>query len=232
MFAGLAITIFAVASVAALYVMARRDHDAAMAARARLLDSVVTLFDEAELLIAADGFPFLTGRLPDRRQITIELIPDTMVMRRLPQLWLVVTLSETTKRARASFGALARPTGSEFYSRVDELPERIEPPPGLDGSILIRGNAPFGAVDANRAGEALRLLFADKRVKEIMVTPKGVRIVRQASQGERGAHLLLRQVRFPLEAVQPDLVLTAIEEADAMRDALDWAGAAPAKLSA
>jgi hypothetical protein len=232
MFAGLAIAIFAVASVAALYIMARRDHDAAMAARARLLDSVVTLFDEAKLRVAGDGFPVLTGRLPDRRQITIELIPDTMVMRRLPQLWLVVTLSETMKRARPSFGALARPTGSEFYSRIDELPERIEPPPGLDSSIMIRGNAPFGGVDANRAGEALRLLFADKRVKEVMVTPKGVRIVRQASQGERGAHLLLRQVRFPIAAVQPELVRTAIEEADAMRGALDWAGSAPAKLSA
>jgi hypothetical protein len=232
MLAGLAIAIFAVGGVAALTVMARRDHDAAMGARARILDPVATLFDEAELRIAADGFPVLTGRLPDRRRITIELIPDTMVMRRLPQLWLVVTLSETMKRPRPSFGALARPTGSEFYSRVAELPERIEPPPGLDSSILIRGNAPFGAVDAERAGEALRRLFADARVKEIMVTPKGVRIVRQASEGERGAHLLLRQVRFPIEAVQPDLVLKAIEEADAMRDALDWAGMAPAKLSA
>jgi hypothetical protein len=231
-FACLAITIFAVASVAALYVMAGRDHAAAMAARAKLLDSVVTLFDAAELRVAADGFPVLTGRLPDRRRITVELIPDTMVMRRLPQLWLVVTLSEKTKRARPSFGALARPTGSEFYSRVDELPERIEPPPGLDGSMLIRGNAPFGAVDADRAGEALSRLFADKRVKEIMVTPKGVRIVRQASQGELGAHLLLRQVRFPLEAVQPELVLAAVEEADAMRHALDWVSTAPAKLSA
>src|SRR6185436_554394 len=155
-----------------------------------------------------------------------------LVMRRLPQLWLVVTLSETAKRARPSFGALARPTGAEFYSRISELPERIEPPPGLDSSILIRGNAALSGASAARAGEALHRLFADKRVKEVMVTPKGVRIVRQASQGERGAHLLLRQVRFPLEAVQPDLVLTAIEEADAMRDALDWAGAAPAKLSA
>src|SRR5205085_7258404 len=141
------------------------------------------------------------GRLTDRRQVTVELVPDTMVMRRLPQLWLIVTLSETHKRARPSFGALARPTGSEFYSRIDELPERIEPPPGLDSSILIRGNAPFSAASAERVGEALHRLFADKRVKEVMVTPKGVRIVRQASQGERGAHLLLRQVRFALDAV-------------------------------
>jgi hypothetical protein len=232
MFAGLAMAVFAIASVAALYVMARRDHEAAMAARARLLDPAAVLFGDSQLKLAADGFPVLTGRLPDRRQVTVELIPDTMVMRRLPQLWLIVTLSETQKRARPSFGAIARPTGSEFYSRIDELPERIEPPPGLESSIMIRGNAPFGAIDADGAGEALRLLFTDARVKEIMVTPKGVRIVRQASQGERGAHLLLRQVRFPIEVVQPELIRTAIDEADAMREALDWAGAVSAKLSA
>jgi hypothetical protein len=155
-----------------------------------------------------------------------------MVMRRLPQLWLVVTLSETQKRARPSFGALARPTGAEFYSGIDDLPERIEPPPGLDSSILIRGNAPFAGIDAESVGEAVRLLFANARVKEIMVTPKGVRLVRQASQGERGAHLLLRQVRFPIEAIPPELVLTAIKEADAVRAALDWVGAVPEKLSA
>jgi hypothetical protein len=232
MLAGLAIAIFAVVSAAAIYVMARRDHAAAMDSRARLLDAAAALFPEAALTLAADGFPMLTGRLPDKRGITVELIPDTLVMRRLPQLWLVVTLSETAQRARPSFGALARPTGAEFYSRISDLPERIEPPPGLDSSILVRGNAALSPANAARAGEALRRLFADKRVKEVMVTPRGVRIVRQASQGERGAHLLLRQARFPIEFISPDLVRAAVEEADSMRDALDWAGAAPVKLSA
>src|ERR1700754_2135699 len=100
MFAGLGVKTFAIGSIAALYVMARREHEAAMAARARLLDPAAMLFDDPKIKRAADGFPILVGALPDRRQVTVELIPDTMVMRRLPQLWLVVTLSEINKRAR------------------------------------------------------------------------------------------------------------------------------------
>ena len=34
-------------------------------------------------------------------------------------------------------------------------------------------------------------------MKEIAATPRGVRLVRQASEGDRGAHFILRQVRFP-----------------------------------
>jgi hypothetical protein len=232
MLAGVAIAVFAAASAAGIYAMARRDHQAALAARARLLDPVAELFSDPAVRIGGDGFPVLTGQWRDRRAAKVELIPDTLVTRRLPQLWLVVTLSETSKRARPSFGALARPTGAEFYSRVEELPERIEPPPGLDDSIMIRGSAPFGLIHAERTGEALRQIFSDKRVKEVLVTPGAARIVRQASEGERGAHVLLRQARFPIAAIDPAMVLTAIEEADAMSAALDWSIAQPRKLSA
>ena len=77
-----------------------------------------------------------------------------------------------------------------------------------------------------------RQIFSDNRVKEVLVTPGAARIVRQASEGERGAHVLLRQARFPIAAIDPAMVLTAIEEADAMSAALDWSIAQPRKLSA
>jgi hypothetical protein len=221
--------VLAAAGLGGLTLMARREHRAALDARARLLDPVAGLFAASRIEMAADGFPMLTGRLPDRRQVTVELVPDTLVMRRLPQLWLVVTLRESVERRRPSIGALARPTGAEFYSLVHGMPERIETPAGLDPAILMRGER-FGAAEAQRVAPVLAELFADLRVKEIAATPRGLRIVRQASEGERGAHLLLRQSRFPLAAVSPDLVARAVAEADRLREALDGEGRA--RLSA
>jgi hypothetical protein len=42
----------------------------------------------------------------------------------------------------------------------------------------------------------LARLLADPRVKEVTLTPKGARIVRQVAEGQRGEHLLLRQAVF------------------------------------
>ena len=38
--------------------------------------------------------------------------------------------------------------------------------------------------------------FDDPRMKELVITPKGVRLVYQAGQGERADYLVLRQARF------------------------------------
>ena len=39
-------------------------------------------------------------------------------------------------------------------------------------------------------------VLADPRIKEVAVTPRGLRIIRQAAEGKRGDHLLLRQSVF------------------------------------
>lgn len=221
-----------ICAMAGLAVMARRDHRAVLAGRAGLLDPLVALFPGASVSLAADGFPVLTSRLADRRLIRIELIPDTLVMRRLPQLWLIVTLSERVERPRASIGALSRPTGAEFYSRVHEFPERIESPAGLDPGILLRGEGRIAPANMRRFGPVLAEIFADPQVKEVAATPRGVRLVRQVCEGARGSHLLLRQSRFALRHVAPETVTRAIAAADGLRTTLDASGERLVKLSA
>jgi hypothetical protein len=174
----------------------------------------------------------VTGRLPDRRQITVELLADTLVTRRLPQLWLIVTLREAVERPRPSIGALARPTGAEFYAVTPELPERLEHSPGFDGSVMVRATADLSPGQRQSATVALQKILADKRVKEAVITPRGARIIRQASEGDRGAHLVLRQVKFPVAAINPAIVRQAISEADRLRDALKIPAAEPKKLLA
>jgi hypothetical protein len=53
-------------------------------------------------------------------------------------------------------------------------------------------------------------MFEDPRVKELLVTPRGVRIVYQIDQAERAQYLVLRQAQFadqPLGALLAERLL-------------------------
>lgn len=184
-------------------------HRAAMQQRSGLLDEAHGLLSEAGMTIAPDRFPIVTGRIGDGRHVKIELIADTMVTRRLPQLWLKVTLLESMVRDGPSLGVLARPTGSEYYALVHGFSEWMTPPE-MGMSSLMRGDGRATAEQAIIAGRHFQQLFADQKVKEAVMTPKATRLVYQASQGERAAHMFLRQARFSLDRVPAATIAHAI----------------------
>lgn len=196
------------------------DHRAALVQRRGLFDEVARLFFNARISFAPDHFPILVGSLEDGRQAKVELIADTMVTRRLPQLWLRVTLSEAGECRRPTIGALARPTGAEYYSLVHDMPEWLAPP-HTDASLLMRGDGRATAWQIKHVSAMFRSLFADPAMKEAVISPRGTRVIRQAAQGERGTHLLLRQIRFPITTISPDLVKKAVAEAVALSKTLD-----------
>ncbi len=216
-----AVLAFAAAG-ATLWAKGRREHRAALLRRAGLLGSALDMFTDGEVTLGRDGFPAFSGLLPDARNIGIEMVADTLVTRRLPQLWLKLTIGDPAPRRGFSIGALARPTGAEFYSIVHELPEWIAPP-DCDLPLLVRGRS-ASAADVARAGPVLRSLFADREVKEAVATPRGARIVRRVAEGDRGAHLLLRQIRFPVDVVPADVIASALADAELLAHALTSAG--------
>ncbi|MCA1493089.1 hypothetical protein [Sinorhizobium alkalisoli] len=191
------------------------DHRAALAWRRSLLDEAARLFPVARITHGADQFPILVGKLEDGRQIKVELVVDTMVCRRLPQLWLKLTLLEAAVCARPRIGALARPTGAEFYSLVHDMPHWFTPPP-TNAALLMRGDGSASRQQVERATAMFGSLFSDPTLKEAAITPRGVRLVRQAAQGQRGAHLILRQARFAVTAIAPEIIRRTIAEAAAL----------------
>lgn len=219
MITNLALALFAAVAVATLAVVALRDQRRLAVQRRGLLDAAADILDSSRIRLSRDGFPMLDGNLSDGRRLRVELIADTLVCRRLPQLWLKLTLTEHSPQNRPSIGALSRPTGAEFYSLVHDLPE-WGPPPQSETSILMRSDGTATAAEIDRSGSIFSALFRNPAVKEAVITARGVRLIRQAAEGDRGAHLLLRQVRFPLEQIPADLIRTAIAEARLLSEAL------------
>jgi hypothetical protein len=184
-------------------------HRHAMAKRHRLLDEAGALLGLPTMRLAPDQFPIVTGQIEDGRNVVVELIADTMVTRRLPQLWLTVKLMEKTDGDGPALGALARPTGSEYYSRVHGFPEWM-PPPEMDVALLMRGDGRATAEQSAKVGLFFQRLFADLRVKEAVITPKSAHVIFQLSQGSRAAHALLRQAQFSVDTVPADTIRQAI----------------------
>ena len=213
-----ALLILSVAACAWLTLRAMRDQREAMAERSGLLAEAGHVLSDAKTVIGPDQYPVVTGRIPDGRQVKIELIADTLVTRRLPQLWLRVTLYDTSP-IRPTIGALARPTGSEYYSLVHDMPQWMAPPISAT-PLLVRGDGTATPAQIEFALRHFASLFAELSVKEAVISPRGVRIVRQAAQGERGAHLLLRQSRFSIATVPASDIDKAIAMAISLAEAL------------
>lgn len=212
------ITAFALAAAGGtvLWVRGRREHHEALAGRAALLDDACSLFGDARMAIGPDGFPTLAARLPDGRRTRLLLIADTLVTRRLPQLWLELTVLDAVPRRDFSVGAIARSTGSEFFSMVHALPQSIAPA-NEEVPLVMRGRS-LRPDQARAAAGMLTPSFADPQLKEAVLTPRGVRIIRQASEGDRAAHLLLRQARFPGVRVR-NVVERALADAQSLERA-------------
>jgi hypothetical protein len=183
-----------IAFAAVMANIALRDHRRALAARRRLFVDCLGVLDAERWSAGGDGFPALEGRAFGH-DVKAALIPDTMVMRRLPQLWLSVTAISPQPHS-PSLSLLARHCGNEFYAVTPDLPRRIEPPAGLPLDVLIRGSGPKAEALCRELAPVLAKLLADTRVKEVTLTPKAVRIIRQVAEGQRGEHLLLRQAVF------------------------------------
>lgn len=183
-------------------VLCLRQGRRAAAWRAGLLSACTGLVEAPRLGRDRAGFAALDG-IFDGVPVSVRLIPEALVHRRLPQLWLCVTLRAPLPGG-ATLDVLRRPAGAEFYAPA-ELPLRMEPPAGWPADTLVRGTDGAEAL-LRDAGPVIAGILGDPRVKEVLLTPQGLRLVVQAGEGSRGAYLLLRGSRFAMDRIDPALL--------------------------
>jgi hypothetical protein len=212
------IELVALVGAVVVAVLAYRGHSAQKAARMRLLDACRPVVEAAKVQPAADGFPYIDGRWQNHR-IRAELIPDSMTVKRLPQLWLKLTQIEDRKIP--SFAVLIRPNGAEFYSLTNDYKYRLEPPHDFRTEVLIKGTDPQAQKLLDGLSPVLAQIFADKRMKEVAVTSKGLRLIWQAVEGSRGSHLILRQLTFSVDELAADDFQYCLQQLGRLSDAID-----------
>jgi len=211
----MSLTLFvAAAGAVTVSYIAVRDHRAATAARRGLLDECAASLDRSELKHGTDGFPQLSGSHRGCG-VKVDLVLDTLTIRRLPQIWLSTTLLDRNP-GLPGLSILVRHCGTEFYSISSHFEYRFDTPAGLPAEVLIRGDEEAEPLLAELA-PVLSAVLQDPRVKEIAITERGMRIVRQGAEGKRGEHLLLRQSVFEKAQIAHDEFSTVLDQLHSMR---------------
>ncbi|MBY0558447.1 hypothetical protein [Hyphomicrobium sp.] len=190
------------AAVSILVLFGRREARVAAAARHSMLDPSLNVLETPKVEIDPCGFPKMEGKFRGR-SFRVSLVPDTLTFRRLPQLWLDVTLKRKLP-VEGSVAILVRQSGADYFSLTDHFNERLAPPENFPDVCLIRGDGPGARHVLDRIAPYVATLLRDPHFKEIAVTPRGVRIMRQLAEGKRGAHLILRQIVFEGAQLDPE----------------------------
>lgn len=205
-------------AVAGLWLVHRRERGSIKLQRGAFFDDCLDLFSDAHLAQDDVDYPVLQGRYGDHR-VRLEPVVDHVVIRKLPSLWLLVTVfGELPIKGTIDF--LVRPQNTEFYSPSAGLPESLPIPPGWPQHAHLRTDmsgrsAPVGLLTPHMG------MFDDPRTKELAVTPRGVRIVYQVGQAERAYYLVLRQARFNDLRVDRELARRLLDRAIAVYNSID-----------
>jgi hypothetical protein len=137
-----------------------------------------------------------------------------MAVRKLPSLWVKVSLiGDLPIPGAVDF--LARPQNTEFYSPSETLPVSLQIPPEWPQHAMLRTDLDDRSLPVAVLAPHINV-FGDPKMKELLVTPRGVRIVYQASQGERAYYLVLRQPEFGDPRLPAALALELLEQAIAV----------------
>jgi len=210
-------------AVGLLAVWAARDHRAQLGRRRRLLDDCTKLFDTHTPSHGGDGFPRIHG-MRDGRNLHVQLFSDGMTIRRLPQLWMQITELDALPVGGNGFAVLVRPSGYEFFSLTDGFHYIIEVPSSFPSECIVRGEGAGSEKVFARLITPLSEILGDPRVKEVAVTRKGLRIIRQVDEGRAGDYLLLRQAAFERGDVPGAVLLDVVEQLRVLHSAFNERG--------
>jgi hypothetical protein len=168
-----------------------------------LFGPVFSLFEEPDLLRGGTaGVWTLTGRYRGL-QFQMKTVVDTLATRKLPSLWLLVTLPEP-QPVEVTVDLMMRAAGLTSFSNFEFLPHMLPLPQGFPVAATIRS-------DGKTVDDVVPLLarhldlFQRGKGKEFLVSPKGLRIVVQLAEGDRARYGVLREANFDAAAVDPGI---------------------------
>jgi hypothetical protein len=205
------------ALIVLLTLMQRRNRGDLKERRASLFAAAYGILDTYRITQAGIDYPAMQATYRSHA-FHVDVVVDTLTFRKLPVLWLRVSLLAPLP-GMATFDILVRSQNVEFYSPSAELPHRLEPRPGWPADAMVRtdnqGCLPDLAVLDRHVG-----MFQEPPVKELLITPKGVRIVRMLEQAKRAEYLVTRQAEFENAQVTAELLRDLMDRTIALHQDL------------
>lgn len=203
-----------------VYIFRRKQRKKAAAAEFLFADVLGVVEEPVFEQRGADEYPRLSGRY---RGFPVQIYPlvDTLATRRLPALWLMVTLQDKLP-VQAHFDLMMRPAGPTTFSNFDHLPHTLDPQEGFPEQAVIRTDNIEDVLPASLIALHLEPFFG-QRAKELLITENGSRIVWLLAEAERARYGVLRQAEFGEVQIEGQLARDILDRLIAIRkDILDW----------
>ncbi len=199
-----ALTVALVGAVVLVY-LHRRHLAGVQRDRAALFEQAVDVLDQPHVVARGLDFPVLYGQF-DGRDIRVEPVVDTVALRVIPVLRLVITMrAQFPGQARLS--VLSNETGHEFFSGHRELLRWRDPSWPAWASVACAAEG----VDRTLADAAVSLVTEDSKVKQVLVTEKGVRCVVRGAQSNSATYRVTRRVDLSGARVTAEDLRQAVE---------------------
>ncbi len=175
----------------------------------QLFAEVSKLFANFEIKAGESlGSHILNGIYKDQ-QFEIKTITDTLNTRKLPSLWLMITLKSSMPITH-TLDMMLRPAGPTTFSNFDFLPTILSTPPGFPEQAVLHSEEDRPPFDLNLL-RPLLIYFKNPRAKEFLATPNGLRLVTQLREAERARYLVAREARFESTTIDANETRHALE---------------------
>jgi len=191
------------AAVAILGMIYHRNHIAVRLHRAAIFAAIYDLFGTRQATQDRIDYPVLIGTYRERT-FHLDAIVDTLTFRKVPVLWLRVSLLAPLP-GTATLDILVRSQNAEFYSPANDLPHQLRALPGWPADAIVRTDDPQRAPDLAVIDRHMSV-FDRRATKELLTTAKGVRMVYMLGQARRAEYLVLRQAEFEHASIDRELL--------------------------
>lgn len=215
LFAG-AIALAVIVHIAWLARAGRNRAKAALAVEEATVRSVMA--DAVDVCDGTVGVTTWAGTWNGQRA-QVRTIIDTLATRKLPARWLSVTITEPVA-VPATFDMMMRPGSATTFSNFDHLPHTLPKTTALPAEAVVRSDR-RGVAFPQDLIAAHAGIFAEGRAKELLITPKGVRIVWLLAEAERARYGVFRQAAFGDVRLDPALIERLLEAASTLREAIN-----------
>ncbi|RUU12292.1 hypothetical protein EOD10_17490 [Mesorhizobium sp. M7A.T.Ca.TU.009.01.3.2] len=153
------------------------------------------------------------------KRVQVRTIVDTLATRKLPARWLSVSITEPVA-VPGTFDMMMRPGSPTTFSNFDHLDHTLPKSSAFPAEAVLR---------TDRRGVHFPLetivghlgIFSEGRAKELLITPKGVRIVWLLAEAERARYGVFRQAEFGDATLEPALIERLLVSVSALRDAIN-----------
>lgn len=187
----------------------------------RLFGSAMPVLENAAAKAGETAGTFLLTGTYRGHDVRVTALADTLAVRKLPGLWLMITLPGPLP-VSATLDLMMRPAGATSFSNFDLLAFTLETPSGFPEHLVARSDKPEPPLPFDLVARHIGPL-EDRRGKELLITPKGLRLVLLLAEADRARYGVFRQADFGGATVNPDLLSHGIDRLlDLRQDILAW----------